>query len=121
MPNKSSESSQSEELIRVSADAIRNKPLSEEQIAVLKEMAATQAAGDDSDIDYSDISPLTDEQLARAIRGKFLYGLEPRFPVFLDPEVLEVLSKIAARKQTTINALANDVLKRELATAEVLR
>ena len=121
MPNKSSESSQPEKLIRVSANAIRSKPLSEDQMAVLKEMAAGQAAGDDSDIDYSDIPPLTDEQLARAIRGKFLYGTEPRFPVFLDPEVLEALTKIAARKQTTINALANDVLKRELAVAEVLR
>jgi hypothetical protein len=34
---------------------------------VLLRIAARQAAGDDSDIDYSDIPPLTDEQLARMV------------------------------------------------------
>src|ERR1700722_7070448 len=98
MPNKSSESSQPEGLIRVSADAMRSKPLSKDQKAVLREMAAKQATGDDSDRDYSDIPPLTDEQLARAIKGRFLFGAERRFPVFLEPDVLDTLTEIAVRK-----------------------
>jgi len=121
MPNKSSESSQPEELTRVSAEDMRNKPLSEDQKAVLKTMAAKQAAGDDSDVDYSDIPALTDEQLARAIPGRFLFGKDPRFPVFLDPEIFDSMTKIAARNGTTLNNLVNDVLKRELALVEVLR
>lgn len=120
MPNKSSDSSQPEKLIRVSADSMRGKPLSKEQKALLEEIAAKQAAGDDSDIDYSDIPPLTDDQLARAIKGKFLFG-STRFPIFLEPGVLDILTEIAARKGMVVNDLVNDVLKRELETAEVLR
>jgi hypothetical protein len=118
---KSSASSQPEKLVTVNADDIWKKPLSEQQEQVLKEMAARQAAGDDSEIDYSDIPALTDEQLARAIPARFLFGKERRFPVFLDPEVLESMTRIAARNGTTVNNLVNDVLKKELALVEVLR
>lgn len=57
MPNNSSDSSQHEHLIRVSAGSMRGNPLGEDQKAVLVDMAAKQLAGDDSDIDYSDIPP----------------------------------------------------------------
>ena len=46
-------------LISVSAESIFSKPLSKKQKAVLSRIAKRQAAGDDSDIDYSDI-PLPD-------------------------------------------------------------
>ena len=104
----------------MSAESIFGKHTSDEEKAMLKGIVERQPDVDDSDIDYSDIPPLTDEQLARAIRGKFLYGTEPRFPVFLDPAVLKALIKIAARKQTTINDLVNDVLKKDLAAVEAL-
>lgn len=64
--------------------------------------------------------PLADSQLARAIKGKFLFG-GSRFPIFLEPGVLDTLTEIAARKGMVVNDLVNDVLKRELATADVLR
>jgi hypothetical protein len=99
---------------------MRANPLSEDQMAVLRDMAAKQLAGDDSDIDYSDIPPLTDSQLARAIPGRFLFG-GSRFPIFLEPGVLAAFTEIAARKGMVVNDLVNDVLKRELATADVLR
>ena len=99
---------------------MRANPLREDQKAALVEMAAKQLAGDDSDIDYSDIPPLTDRQLARAIKGKFLFG-GSRFPIFMEPGVLDTLTEIAARKGMVVNDLVNDVLKRELATADVLR
>jgi hypothetical protein len=68
---KLSASSEAEpgELIRVSADSIFKAPLSEQQKAVLKEFAGKQATEDDFGIDYSDIPPLTDAQMATAIRG----------------------------------------------------
>jgi len=49
----------------VSAESIFSKPLSKKQKAVLSRIAKRQAAGDDSGIDYSDIPPLSNEQLAR--------------------------------------------------------
>ena len=49
----------------MSAESIFSKPVSKKQKAVLSGIAKRQADGDDSDIDYSDIPPLTDEQLAQ--------------------------------------------------------
>ena len=55
-------------------------------------------------------------------RGKF-YRPNARFhiPVYLDESVLGALTVIAQRKGVEVDALINDVLKRELAIAEVLR
>jgi hypothetical protein len=44
---------------------VSTKPVSKKQKAVLSRIAKRQAAGDDSDIVYSNIPPLTDEQLAQ--------------------------------------------------------
>ena len=49
----------------MSAESIFSKPVTKKQKAVLSRIAKRQAAGDDSDIDYSEIPPLTDEQLAQ--------------------------------------------------------
>ena len=69
MKKKSSESSRREKLASVSADYIFNKPLTAKQKAVLRKIKAKQDAGDDSDIDFSDIPELTEEQLASAKRA----------------------------------------------------
>lgn len=50
--------------INMNTESIFSKPLNKRQTAVLARIAKQQTAGDDSDIDYSDIPPLTDEQLA---------------------------------------------------------
>ena len=62
---KPSASSRPAKLISVSAESIFSKPPSKAQKAILSRIAKRQAAGDDSGIDYSDIPPLTDEQLAQ--------------------------------------------------------
>ena len=49
----------------MSAESIFSRPLSKPQKASLSRIAKRQAAGDESGIDYSDIPPLTDEQLAQ--------------------------------------------------------
>ena len=73
---KSSASSRPAKLISVSAESIFSKPLSKKQKAVLSRIAKRQAAGDDSDIDYSEIPALTDKQLAQVHRTpKVLVGL----------------------------------------------
>jgi uncharacterized protein len=117
MTKRSSESSQPGEQIRVSADSIFKRPLSGEQKTVLRELAAKQAAGDDSGIDYSDIPPLTDDQMATGVRGWRYF----RRPVLLEQGVVETLTEIAARKGMDLDTLVNDILKREIAMAEVLR
>ena len=66
---KRSASSRPAKLVSVSAESIFSKPLSNKQKAVLSRIAKRQAAGDDSDIDYSDIPPLTDEQLGQFRRA----------------------------------------------------
>ena len=73
-----------------------------------------------SDIDYFDIPPLTDSQLAKTIKGRFLFG-RLAFPHFAGAGVLDTLTEVAACKEMVVNDLVNDVLKWELATANVLR
>jgi hypothetical protein len=117
MTKKSSVSSQPGELVRVSGDSILKAPLSKQQKAVFKEFAAKQAAEDDSGIDYSDIPPLTDEQMATAVRGWRHF----RRPILLERSVLDKLTEIAERKGVDLDALVNDILKKEIAIAEALR
>jgi hypothetical protein len=68
MARKSSESSRPARLVSMTSEDIFNKPFTEAEKAMLRRIAARQAAGDDSDIDFSDIPPLTDEQLASMTR-----------------------------------------------------
>ena len=66
---KPSASSRPAKLISVRAESNFSKPVSKTQKAVLSGIAKRQAAGEDSGIDYSDIPPLTDEQLAQFRRA----------------------------------------------------
>ena len=63
MAKKSSASSQPEKLIRMKAEDILNKPLTRQQRTTLKRLAKKP----DSEIDFSDIPELTDEQLAQMV------------------------------------------------------
>ena len=66
---KSSASSRPAKRTSPSAESIFSKPVSKAQKGVLSRIAKRQAAGDDSGIHYSDIPPLTDEQLAQFRRA----------------------------------------------------
>ena len=63
MAKKSSVSSRPEKLVQVNAEHILNKPLSKQQRATLNRLAKKP----DSEIDFSDIPPLSDEQLAQMV------------------------------------------------------
>jgi uncharacterized protein (DUF4415 family) len=89
----------------VSAESIFSKPVSKQQKAVLSRLAKSQAAGDDSDIDYSDIPPLTDEQLAGFRRApKVLVAAR------LDRDVYDWLQQYGKGYSTRINSILRAVM-----------
>jgi uncharacterized protein (DUF4415 family) len=68
-------------------------------------------------IDYSDIPPLSDGQLASMRRvGRPLLGDEPRqlIAIRLDPKVLRWLRAVAAKRQVPYQSLINDMLASEM-------
>src|ERR1017187_344426 len=68
MEKKLSGSSRRGTLTSVKAEDIFNKPLTKRERETVRRTAERQVAGDDLHIDYSDIPPLTDEQLAAMTR-----------------------------------------------------
>jgi uncharacterized protein (DUF4415 family) len=91
----------------VSAESIFSKPLNKRQKAVLARIAKRQAARDDSDINYSDIPPLTDEQLAKFRRTpKVLVAAR------LDRDVYDWLRKYGEGYSTRINHILRTVMSR---------
>jgi uncharacterized protein (DUF4415 family) len=107
MAKKSSASSGRGKLISVSAESIFSKPLNKRRKAVLTRIAKRQAVGDDAGIDYSDIPPLTDEQLARFRRApKVLVAAR------LDRDVYDWLKKYGVGYSTRINNILRAVMSR---------
>ena len=107
MAKKPSESSRRARRISVSAEPIFSKPLDKRQRAVLARIAKRQAAADDSRIDYSDIPPLTDEQLAQFRRApKVLVAAR------LDRDVYDWLKKYGEGYSTRINSILRAVMSK---------
>ena len=107
MAKKSSASSQLGKRISVRAESIFGRPLNKRQKAVLARIATRQAADDDSDIDYSDIPSLTDEQLAQFRRApKVLVAAR------LDRDVYDWLKKYGEGYSTRINNILRTVMSR---------
>ena len=104
---KPSASSRPAKLISVSAESTFSKPLSKKQKAVLSRIAKRQAAGDDSGIDYSDIPPLTDAQLAQFRRTpKVLVAAR------IDRDVYDWLMQYGHGYSTRINSILRTVMER---------
>src|SRR5271169_4451308 len=107
MTKKSSASSRPGKLISVSAESIFNRPLNKRQKAILARIAKRQAAGQDSDIDYSDIPPLTDEQLSQFRRApKVLIAAR------LDRDIYDWLKRYGDGYSTRINNILRVVMSR---------
>ena len=71
-------------------------------------------------IDYSDISPLSDKQLASMRRiGRPPLGDEPRqlIAIRLDSKVLRWLKAVAAKREVPYQSLINDLLAKEMRKA----
>jgi hypothetical protein len=54
----------------MTSEEIRNRQWTEEERRTVRQLAARQAAGDDSGINFDDIPPLTEEQLAGMVRWR---------------------------------------------------
>ena len=91
--------------IRVSAESIWSKPLTERQKTTLDGVAKRQKRADASHIDYADIPPLTDKQLAA-----FQRPAKKLVAVRLDADVLEWLQKYGAGYSTRINSVLRAVM-----------
>ena len=91
---------------------IRNKKWTEAEKQTVRRLAAAQAAGDDSGIDYSDIPKLTAEQLAGMVR---LRDVRRKVPVSvrLDPQVLEWLRSKGEGHLTRINDILMNLMEAE--------
>ena len=84
-------------------------PLTKAQIANLKRLASRP----DSEIDFSDIPELTDEQWKNAARGRFYRPVKQQITARVDADVLEWLKSQGAGYQSRINA----ILRREMLAA----
>ena len=91
----------------MSAESIFSRPLNKRQKTVLSRIVKRQAAGDDSGLDYSDIPPLTDKQLAEFRRTpKVLVAAR------LDRDVYDWLRKYGEGYSTRINHILRAVMTR---------
>lgn len=115
MAKRSSVSSLREKLRRVTSEDIRRRHWTKAELKAVRRIAASQAAGDDSDINYDDIPHLTEKQLEQMIR---LRDVRPKVPVSvrLDPRVLEWLKAKGAGHLTRINDILMNLMEAERKT-----
>jgi uncharacterized protein (DUF4415 family) len=101
----------------MTSEDIKNRKWTETERRLVKRHAAKQAAGDDSDIKYDDISRLTDEQLAQMVR---LRDIRPKVPVSvrLDPSVLAWLKSKGEGHLTRINDILRNIMEAEQRIAQ---
>ena len=91
--------------IRVSAESIFSKPLTDRQKASLDGIAKRQKRGDASQIDYSDIPALTEQQLSQLRRPP-----KKLIAVRLDADVFEWIQQFGAGYSTRINNVLRVVM-----------
>lgn len=80
----------------------------------MRRLAARQAAGDDSDINFDDIPPLTEEQLANMVRFRDVKR-KVAVSVRLDPQVLAWLRSKGEGHLTRINDILTNLMEAESA------
>src|SRR5438552_18216692 len=112
MAKKASASSRQEKLVSVKAEDTLGKPLQPAQKRMLRRLKQMP----DSEIDYSDIPPLTDEQLASARRpAKKLVAVR------LDAEILDWLRQHGEGYSTRINNILHAVMTHQRAGSDTSR
>jgi uncharacterized protein (DUF4415 family) len=99
----------------MTSEDIKNRKWTKSERQSVRRIAKSQAAGDDSDINFDDIPPLTDEQLARMVR---LRDIRPKVAVSvrLDPQVLGWLKSKGAGHLTRINDILTNLMEAEQRT-----
>ena len=114
MAKNSSVLSRPERLVTMTSEDIRNRQWTEEEKAAVRRLAAKQRAGDDSDIDYSDIPRLTEEELSQFVRARDVRRKVP-VSVRLDPKVLQWLKSKGEGHLTRINDILLNLMEAEIA------
>ena len=102
MAKKSSVSSRREKLVTVKAEDILGKPLTKRQRADLARLKNLP----DSEIDYSDVPELTEEQLSRMFQPN-----RQLVAVRLDQDVLKWLRSFGPGYSTRINKILRAVME----------
>ena len=102
MSKKSSASSRREKLVTVKAEDILGKPLTKRQRADLARLKNLP----DSEIDYSDVPELTEEQLSRMFQPN-----RQLVAVRLDQDVLKWLRSFGPGYSTRINKILRAVME----------
>src|SRR5438309_479009 len=116
MAKKPSKPSRRETLTSVKAEDIFKKPLTKRERETVRRTAERQAASDDSQLDYSDIPPLTDEQLAAMARFRDVRDrLEKKtmISLYVRGDVLEWLKSKGPGHLTRINDILTSVMEAE--------
>jgi uncharacterized protein (DUF4415 family) len=113
MAKKSSVLSQPARLKTTASEDIKNRKWSEKEIQMFERLAARQAVGDESHINFDDIPRVTDEQFLQ-------HNAFPRSPVAqdpvsvrLDPRVLEWLKSKGEGHLTRINDILMNLMEAE--------
>ena len=96
----------------MTSDAIKHRRWRKTELDAARRIAAQQAAGDDSTINYAESPRLTDEQLAKMVR---LRDIRPKVPVSvrLDPRILEWLKSKGEGHLTRINDILRNLMEAE--------
>jgi uncharacterized protein (DUF4415 family) len=99
----------------VTSEDIRSRRWTKSELNAARRIAARQAAGDDSGINYEDIPQLTEQQLAKMVR---LREVRPKVPVSvrLDPRILEWLKSKGEGHLTRINDILTNLMEAEQKT-----
>jgi uncharacterized protein (DUF4415 family) len=108
MAKKLSASSRPEKLVSVNAGDILNKPPTKRQQAMLNRLASLP----DSEIDYSDIPPLTDAQLAEMVPFR-LRSKTSLISFRIQNDVLAWLKRRGPGHLARINAILANVMEAE--------
>jgi uncharacterized protein (DUF4415 family) len=101
----------------MTSEDIKNRKWTEAERRAVRKIARSQAAGDDSDINFEDFPRLTAEQLARMVR---LRDVRPKVAVSvrLDPRVFEWLKSKGEGHLTRINDILTNLMEAERRTGE---
>lgn len=89
--------------------------LTEERKAELKALAQKP----DSEIDYSDIPPLDDEFLEKAVSNPFFKPVKTSVSVRLDADVLAWLKSQGKGYQTRMNSILREAMLRAEANSDI--
>jgi len=100
----------SKHVIRRTLDLANPPPLSAAQKAEL----AALALRPQSEIDYSDIAPLSEEFWRHATRGRFYKPTKTTTTVRVDSDVLAWLKEQGKGYQTRMNAILRDAMLRAM-------